>query len=72
MISHKDNQTIWQFDDSLKSSLTIFAGALQSNRTYQFKVNLQNLQDSSLEFIGYLLVQVQDTRSHLIDIELVI
>ena len=72
IISTTDNQTSWQYDTSSKSSLTIFAGSLQSNQIYQFKVYLVNRQDSSLQSIGYLLVQVQDTRSHLIDIELVI
>ncbi len=72
IISTQDNGTSWQYDTSSKSSLTIFAGSLQSNQIYQFKVNLVNHQDSSLQAIGYLSVQVQDTHSYLINIELVI
>ena len=71
-IFNQGNETTWQYDNSIESSLTIFDGSLQSNQIYQFKVYLENLQDSSLQAIGYLSVQVQNTYSHLINIELVI
>jgi hypothetical protein len=66
---HKVNVIAWQYDGtsaSLKSSLTIFAGSLLSNRTYQLMVYIQNRQNSLLQATGYLLVQVVDTQSQMI------
>lgn len=45
---------------SFKSSITILAGSLQFNRTYQFMVSLENIHNSSLGTIGYLLVRVDE------------
>jgi hypothetical protein len=66
---HKVNGIAWQYGGtsaSLKSSLTIFAGSLLSNQTYQFMVSIQNRQNSLLQATGYLLVQIVDTQSQMI------
>ena len=60
------NRTGWQFTDSIRSSLTILAGSLQSNRTYQFMVNMTNRRNSSRQATGYVLVKVEDTRPYII------
>ena len=56
----KDNKTAWIYGNSIKSSLTIFAGSLQSNRTYQFMVQMENRRNSSIQATGYLLVQIDN------------
>ncbi|UJR18699.1 hypothetical protein I4U23_005606 [Adineta vaga] len=66
------NRTGWKFDNSLNSSFTILAGSLQSNRTYQFMVHMENRRNSSLQAIGYALVKVEDTRPQTILISCVI
>ncbi len=60
------NRTGWKFGNSIESSLTILAGSLQSNRTYQFMVQMENRQNSSLQATGYALVQVEDTHPQMI------
>jgi hypothetical protein len=55
-------------NDSLKSSLTILPNSLKSNLTYQFMVYMENRQNSAIQSIGYLLVQVEDTQHQLIAI----
>jgi hypothetical protein len=60
------NRTGWQFNNPLRSSLTILAGSLQSNRTYQFMVSIANRQNSSTKTTGYVLVKVEDTNSQMI------
>ncbi len=60
------NRTGWKFGNSIESSLTILAGSLQSNRTYQFMVHMENHQNSSIQATGYALVQVEDTNSPII------
>jgi hypothetical protein len=49
-----------------KSSVLILAGSLQSNRTYQFMVYMENRQNSLVQATGYVLVQVEETFSPLI------
>ncbi|CAF1271865.1 unnamed protein product, partial [Adineta ricciae] len=49
------NRTGWRFDNAMNSSFTILSGSLQSNRTYQFMVQMENLQNSTQLIIGYLL-----------------
>ncbi len=49
-----------------KSSVLIRAGSLQSNRTYQFMVYIENRQNSSIQATGYVFVQVEDTSSPII------
>ncbi len=62
LIFDEDNQTSWKYNDiSLKSSLTILAGSLQPNRTYEFMIHIENRGNSSLQTTGYVLVQVEDT-----------
>ena len=43
-----------------RSSLLISGGSLQSNRTYQFMVQMQNRYDTLSRATGYVLVRVQD------------
>ena len=65
------NEKGWKYDGvtlSVKSSLIILAGSLQSNRTYQFMVYMENRRNSSLQAIGYVLVLVEDTRPQMIAI----
>jgi len=65
-IFHVDNQTGWQFGNSIESSVTILGKSLQSNRTYQFMVYMQNLRNSSIQATGYVLVTVVDTSPQMI------
>jgi hypothetical protein len=60
------NRTGWKYENSINSSLTILAESLQSNRTYQFMVYMQNRQSPSLQATGYVLVKVVDTRPEMI------
>jgi hypothetical protein len=60
------NRTGLTYGNSIKSSLTILAGSLQSNRTYQFMVQMANRLNPSLQATGYLLVKVEDTRLQMI------
>ncbi len=60
------NRAGWKFGNSIESSLTILAGSLQSNRTYQFMVQMENRRNSSLQATGYVLVNVVDTRPQMI------
>jgi hypothetical protein len=53
-------------NNSLKSSLIILGNSLLSNQTYQFMVYMGSVRNSSLQAIGYLLVQVVDTQPQLI------
>jgi hypothetical protein len=46
--------------------MTILSGSLQSNRTYQFMVNMGNRRNASVQATGYVLVKVEDTRPQLI------
>ncbi len=65
----KGNATLFKYDGvalSPKSSLTILAGSLKSNQTYQFQVSVENRQNSSIKSIGYVLIKVEDTYSQMI------
>ncbi|UJR06650.1 hypothetical protein I4U23_010936 [Adineta vaga] len=66
------NRTGWKFDNSFNSSMTILSNSLQSNRIYQFMVQMENLRNSSLQATGYVLVKVEDTRPNMILIGCVI
>lgn len=46
---------------SSKSSLTVLAGMLTFNRTYQFMVRMTNRRNASNQATGYSLVRVDDT-----------
>lgn len=60
------NRAGWQFENSIHSSLTILSGALLSNRTYQFMVQMENRLNSSLQATGYVLVNVEDTHPQMV------
>jgi hypothetical protein len=60
------NRTGLKFDNSINSSLTILSGSFQSNRTYEFMVQMVNRRNSSLQATGYVLVNVVDTRPQMI------
>ena len=68
----KDNQTGWKYSNSIKSSITILSQSLQSNRTYQFMVYMENRQNSSVQATGYLLVQLDNAQTQLIAVAWVI
>ncbi|CAF4157649.1 unnamed protein product [Rotaria sp. Silwood2] len=55
-----------------QSILYIQPYALQSGRSYEFKVILTNIYDTSLQYTGYALVQFQEVDSVLISVECVI
>ncbi len=57
----KENQTLWKYgSNSSRSSLIIFGGSFQSNQTYYFKVELNNILNSSVIYTGNLLIQIED------------
>ena len=58
----------WKFGNSIGSSLTVLAGSLQSNRTYQFMVQMTNRRNSSVQATGYVLVKIDDTQPQIIAI----
>ncbi len=60
------NRTGLKFGNSINSSLTILSNSLQSNRTYQFMVQMVSRRNSSLQATGYVLVNVVDTRPQMI------
>ncbi|CAF3980133.1 unnamed protein product [Rotaria sp. Silwood2] len=73
--NRSNNGRAWQYTNSTispKSSITILSGSLQSNRTYQFLVYMENRRNSSIQATGYLLVKVEDTRPQLIAVGCVI
>ncbi len=60
------NRAGFRFGNSINSSLTILSDSLQSNRTYQFTVQMENRRNSSLQATGYVLVNVVDTRPQMV------
>jgi hypothetical protein len=61
----------WQYGGGVtspKSSLTLVAGSLASNKTYQMMVQMENRQNLSDRAVGYLVVRVEDGQSQLISI----
>ncbi len=62
------NRTGIIYGNSIQSLVTIRAGSLQSNRTYQFMVQMENRRNSSRQATGYVLVKIEDTRPQLIAI----
>jgi hypothetical protein len=53
---------------SLKSSVKLLAGALESNGTYQFMGRLKNRLNASVRAIGFSLIHIVDTRPPMIAI----
>ncbi|CAF3568092.1 unnamed protein product [Rotaria sp. Silwood1] len=69
LLCFEGNGILWNFNEmstAPNSSLTITAGSLLSNRTYQFMVRMENRQTSSIQVTGFVLVNVVDTRSRVI------
>lgn len=69
MIDNEVNGTSWRYGGvgvSYKSSITILAGSLLFNRTYQFMVQMENLRNASRRATGYLLVRVDHIDPQLI------
>jgi hypothetical protein len=67
----EDGKKAWSYSgppQSVRSSLTIFAGSLQLNRTYQFAVYMEHVQNNSIHATGYVVVQVQEARRQMIAI----
>jgi hypothetical protein len=54
--------------DSLHSSVTIVAGSLQLNQTYQFAVQMIDKRNSSTQATGFVLVTIEDDKPQLIAI----
>lgn len=50
------------------SSVTILAGSLTPNQTYQFVVYMVNRKNSSFQATGYVIVKVEDTEPQLVAI----
>ena len=51
---------------SPNSSLTLLAGSLAANETYQLMVILESRRNPSIRATGYLLVQVEATQHQLV------
>lgn len=63
------NGTSWYYGgttSATKSSLTLYAGSLAVNQTYQFRVVMQNRVNPSIQATGYLLVYVDTSNSPMI------
>ena len=58
----------WRYSssDGSQSSVTILAGSLKHNHTYQFVVNMTNLRNLTFQGTGYLLVKVENTRPQVV------
>jgi hypothetical protein len=52
-----------------QSILYVQPFSLQSGQSYEFKVILTNIYDTSLTYTGYALVQIQEIESVLISVE---
>ncbi|UJR17041.1 hypothetical protein I4U23_003939 [Adineta vaga] len=61
-----------EYNDSLKSALTIFPEFLKLKEIYHFMVRIVNRRNSSLQSIGYLIVQIEHIQSPTITINCVI
>ncbi|CAF3651955.1 unnamed protein product [Rotaria sp. Silwood1] len=75
LLCFEGNGILWNFNEmstAPNSSLTITAGSLLSNRTYQFMVRMENRQTSSIQVTGFVLVNVVDTRSPVIAVACII
>ncbi|UJR17607.1 hypothetical protein I4U23_004503, partial [Adineta vaga] len=66
-----NNRTSIRYSSS-KSSVTILAGSLAANQSYQFVVYMVHRQNPSFQAIGYVIVQIEDTKPKLIAIACVI
>ncbi|CAF1090184.1 unnamed protein product [Adineta ricciae] len=58
------NQTSFTYDGVLlshRSSMSIYAGSMSPNKTYQFIVSMQNRQNSSIQITGSALVKIENS-----------
>ena len=56
-----NQSNIWQYgSNQTRSSLIISDGSLAANQTYEFQVNLIDIQNATRSFTGHLLVQIDD------------
>jgi hypothetical protein len=64
------NTTLFKYGpNNNQSILYIQPNALQSGQSYEFKVILTNIYDTTLQYTGYALVRIQETESILISVE---
>jgi len=64
------NTTLFKYGpNNNQSILYIQPRALQSGRQYEYKVVLTNIYDTTLQYTGYAVVQVQDIDSVLVAVE---
>ena len=69
IVLHSDNNGKWNYTGvklAPESSVTILAGSLQLNRTYQFLLQMINRQDASLQVTGYVLAEIKDSNRPMI------
>ena len=75
-LSNRSGITPWQYNSNdlgaNKSSITILSRSLQSKRTYQFMVYMENRHNAALQATGYVLVQITDTQPQMVVIAYVI
>ncbi|CAF4796845.1 unnamed protein product, partial [Rotaria socialis] len=58
--------------NKLRSSVTILENTLKVNQTYQFMVQMDNLNNATVRATGYVLVHVQNTRPPMVAIGCII
>jgi len=64
------NATLFKYGpNNNQSILYIQPNALQSGQSYEFKVILTNIYDTTLQYTGYALVTIQETESILISVK---
>ncbi len=63
-----DNLPSWRYNpvNASQSSITILAGALKYDHTYQFVVFMVNRRNSTLQATGYVLVKIDDTHPQMV------
>jgi hypothetical protein len=68
MIYYLDNVLPWRYNpvNASQSSVTILAGSLKYNHTYQFVVFMMNRRNLTSQATGFLLVKVDDTRPQMV------
>jgi hypothetical protein len=59
---------VWESMNLSKTSVKIFSQSFKSNQTYQLMVHMIHHDDSSLQSIGYLSVEVENLVSRTINI----
>ncbi len=59
----------WKYDDVMNSSMTILGNSLELNEIYQFMIQIIHRENSSLNAVGYLIVEVKELESPIIMIK---